>query len=423
MSKFISITISFLLILTVNTFAKPKVVPTATDFYINPDDNIPPIGFSRIVFNVPETQNLGRGGFKALICSPRYPFKVKSGTFDIKNRIFVNTFTEIMNEANFNLPGDPNDLFKNKKNEPEYLVAAMITDFEIDFCEKINSDKGNGQLYMKLDWQVFNISKGEVVFKKETEGYLKIKKNTDNVLFTLLEGTFKNALYNLLDTDELAKAVSSDERKLVDPNFDNFSVEFITAEKRNKSTSLNEARQSVVTIKAPSGGHGSGFFISQNGHILTNQHVVGTNKTVIVAFDNGLELEAEVIRSAEKRDVALIKLPISKSVPLAIKMQEPEIGSNVYAIGSPIATSLSGTVSQGIISALRMIDDQEYIQSDALINGGNSGGPMVDQDGNVVAISVSKVTSGDGIGFFIPIKFALEALSINNDPKPASKYN
>ncbi|MDG1437988.1 MAG: trypsin-like peptidase domain-containing protein, partial [Emcibacteraceae bacterium] len=161
----------------------------------------------------------------------------------------------------------------------------------------------------------------------------------------------------------------------------------------------------------------------ENGHILTNQHVVGTNKTVIVAFENGLELEAEVIRSAEKRDVALVKVPISKSIPLAIKMQEPDIGTSVYAIGSPLDTDLSGTVSQGIISALRMRDDQEYIQSDAQINGGNSGGPMVDENGNVVAISVSGRVDGEGINFFIPIKFALEALSINNDPKPVSKYN
>ncbi|MDG1996103.1 MAG: S1C family serine protease [Emcibacteraceae bacterium] len=423
MSKLISITLSVLLIFTGNTFAKPKVVPTAEEFYTNPDDNSPPIGFSRIVFNVPETKNLGRGGFKALICSPRYPFKVDRGNFNVENRIFIDTFTKVMNEANFNLPGDPNDLFVNKKNEPEYLVAVMISDFDIDYCHKINSVKGDGQLYMEFEWQVYNISKQEVVFKKTTEGYLKIKKITDNILFALLEGTFKNALYNLLETDELANAINSADRELVDPSFDNFSVDYITAIEKNEAINLNQARQSVVTIKAPSGGHGSGFFISENGHILTNQHVVGTNKTVIVAFENGLELEAEVIRSAEKRDVALVKVPISKSIPLAIKMQEPDIGTSVYAIGSPLDTDLSGTVSQGIISALRMRDDQEYIQSDAQINGGNSGGPMVDENGNVVAISVSGRVDGEGINFFIPIKFALEALSINNDPKPVSKYN
>ena len=330
----------------------------------------------------------------------------------------------MMKKANFNVPGDPNDLFASNSNDkPEFLVAAMITDFEIDYCHVPNGTKGNGQLYMKIDWQVYNISKGEVVFRKETEGYHRIKKKTDGILFTLLGGVFQNTLYQFLETDGFTNAISANDEKLTDPSFESFNVNYVTNVQDNDKVSLNQARQSVVTIKAATGGHGSSFFISENGYILTNHHVVSSSKKVIVSFPNGLELEGDVIRVAEKRDVALIKVPLSRSVPLKLRLDEPDIGTSVYAIGSPLDTDLSGTVSQGIISAFRMMDDQEYIQSDALINGGNSGGPMVDENGNTVAISVSGRVDGEGVNFFIPIKFALEALNISKDAAPASKYN
>ncbi|MDA9771144.1 serine protease [Emcibacteraceae bacterium] len=175
-------------------------------------------------------------------------------------------------------------------------------------------------------------------------------------------------------------------------------------------------------MKPPTGGHGSGFVISENGFILTNQHVVGNSDRVIVSFLNGIEIEGEVVRSAEVRDVALVKVPLARSKAIPVKLDEPDIGDNIYAIGAPLDTDLSGTVSQGIISSFRMIDDLEFIQSDATIYGGNSGGPMVDENGNVVAISVMGRTDVETINYFIPKKFALKALNINQEEETTSKY-
>ena len=163
--------------------------------------------------------------------------------------------------------------------------------------------------------------------------------------------------------------------------------------------------------------------ISDNGYILTNEHVVGLNDSVTITFDNGIAIEGQVVRTAPLRDVALVKVPLSRSKPLRLKIDEPEVGSSVYTIGSPLDPDLSGTVSQGIISAFRMIDNQEYIQSDAQINGGNSGGPMIDENGNVVAISVAGRIDGEGINFFIPIRFALEALNIQKITLQEKRYS
>ena len=88
---------SFIIILIISisttVMAKPKVVPTTEEIFINPDPDSPPIAFQRLVFNVPETQELGRGGLKSNIlgCMERYKFSLESNTFDLENRIFVNS--------------------------------------------------------------------------------------------------------------------------------------------------------------------------------------------------------------------------------------------------------------------------------------------------------------------------------------------
>ncbi len=420
----------FIFIAAINNpvFAKPKVVPTAEEIYINENSDLPPIAFQRLIFNVPDNQDLGTVGLKSLFgCGGKRAITLETNTFSVENRMFFNEFTKIMKEANFNIPDDPNDLFATNKTEAEYLIAAMIKDFEIDYCvydERFERSvgKGDGQLYMNIDWQVYSLAKEEIVFRKEVEGYGKLEKNVESPFYKILEKSFTSSLRNLLATDELAKVFSQENTKLSDPIFESTNIALIDEVNNDNKIQIAEIRDSVVTIKPPTGGHGSGFVISENGFILTNQHVVGNSDSVIVSFLNGIEIEGEVIRSAEVRDVALVKVPLAKSKAVPLKLSEPEIGDMIYAIGAPLDTDLSGTVSQGIVSSLRMIDDQEFIQSDATIYGGNSGGPMIDENGNVVAISVMGRTDVETINYFIPIKFALKALNINQAQDASSKY-
>lgn len=418
------ITFIFTIIFATSALAKPKVVTTAKNFYINEFENSASIGFSRLVFNVPDTNYLGRAGLKNSLfgCTNRYDFEVDGNNFTVSNPGFETKFTEIMKAANYRIPGNQNALFEEKGEEAEFLIAAMITNFEIDFCQREVGTSGDGQLYMEVSWQVFNIAKGEIVFEAVSEGYHKIKKEVDNIFPKLSEATFASALYNLIETDDLAIVLAQEDRMAVDPEFDGVDVGYKEVDPTTEAITLVEARQSVVTVKAPTGGHGTGFFVSDNGYLLTNEHVVGTNDVAYVLFDNGVELEAQVVRVAPVRDVALLKLPISKSNSLILRPNEPDIGTSVYAIGSPLSTGLSGTVSQGIISGYRLMDDLEFIQSDAQINPGNSGGPLIGEDGHAVGIAVSGRMDGEGINFFIPIKFALEALNITANDQPKSKY-
>jgi serine protease Do len=160
-------------------------------------------------------------------------------------------------------------------------------------------------------------------------------------------------------------------------------------------------------------GVGSGFVYDNKGHILTNNHVVEDSEKIVVTFWDGVEAKATVVGTDKQSDVAVIKVDNTSYPPLPKgDSSKLKVGELVMAVGSPF--ELSQSVTTGIISALdrnsvRINDYESFIQTDAPINMGNSGGPLVDMDGNVIGIN-SAIVSGsrgnDGIGFAIPINQA-----------------
>jgi hypothetical protein len=171
----------------------------------------------------------------------------------------------------------------------------------------------------------------------------------------------------------------------------------------------------VVTIKLD-GGHGSGFFISRDGYLLTNHHVVTDNKFVTVKLTTGRELPGEVVRSHAQRDIALVKVNESNMTALALRLNSPEVTSEVYAVGTPQYEHLSTTITKGIISAYRTQDGLTFIQSDVATQPGSSGGPIVDRFGNVIAAHASGHLDQKGqkmdANYSIPIADALKFLAI-----------
>jgi serine protease Do len=155
-------------------------------------------------------------------------------------------------------------------------------------------------------------------------------------------------------------------------------------------------------------GEGSGFFISPDGYAVTNNHVVDHAKTVQVKTDDGTIYKAKVIGTDPKTDVALIKVEADKVFPyVKFAAQQPRVGDWVVAVGNPFG--LGGTVTAGIVSARgrdigsSVYDD--YIQIDAPINKGNSGGPAFNSNGEVIGVNTAIFSPSGGsvgIGFDIP---------------------
>lgn len=162
-------------------------------------------------------------------------------------------------------------------------------------------------------------------------------------------------------------------------------------------------------------GLGTGVIISENGYILTNQHVSGSKySNCYITLENGKSYNGNVVWSDNDLDLAIVK--ISARGLSYIKLGDSDslrIADQVYAIGNPIGLEFQRTVTSGIVSGLNRTikldeDDKSYymedlIQTDATINPGNSGGPLINTNGEMLAINSVKITSAEGIGFAIPI--------------------
>jgi len=155
---------------------------------------------------------------------------------------------------------------------------------------------------------------------------------------------------------------------------------------------------------------GSGFVISEDGYILTNNHVIDGADDIKVKFDDGRELKGEIRGTDPKLDLALIKVNTTEKLKAAELGDSDaiQVGEWVMAIGNPFG--LAETVTAGIVSAKgRVIGSgpyDDFIQTDASINPGNSGGPLFNAKGEVVGINTAIVAGGQGIGFAIPVNMA-----------------
>ena len=177
---------------------------------------------------------------------------------------------------------------------------------------------------------------------------------------------------------------------------------------------LNDYLKSSVSIKVDN-GHGSGVVISADGYIVTNYHVIAGTKKVEVIFNDGTTMEGEVVRKNPDADLALIKVKMDGLLPLQLSdAKNPEIGVDVWAIGTPKSLELGQSVSKGIVSGIRKTNGNTMLQIDANISPGNSGGALVNKDGVVMGIVSSKLIGygTEGIGFAILSAEVLEGLNI-----------
>lgn len=207
---------------------------------------------------------------------------------------------------------------------------------------------------------------------------------------------------------------------------------FDTEEQQNIAV-YKKALPSVVNITStavafdffygpvPQQGQGSGFILNKEGLILTNNHVINNAQRVEVKLSNKHTYKARVLAVDKNHDLALLKIDNAPDLTPAVLADSRGliVGQRVYAIGNPFG--LQGTMTRGIISAIRSIRGPEQnpiedaIQTDASVNPGNSGGPLLNSRGEVIGITTMIASNGadqsSGVGFAIPINTAKAVLS------------
>ena len=169
----------------------------------------------------------------------------------------------------------------------------------------------------------------------------------------------------------------------------------------------------------PQEGQGSGFIIDKDGHVLTNYHVIENARQIEVTLHNRKKYRASVVGTDKQHDLAIVQIKAPDLVPMVLgDSKNLQVGQKVYAIGNPFG--LSGTLTRGIVSSIRSVQEpdgmtiDEAIQTDASINPGNSGGPLLNWHGEVIGINTmiaSSVGQSAGIGFAIPINTAKAVLN------------
>src|SRR6202167_2321836 len=176
-----------------------------------------------------------------------------------------------------------------------------------------------------------------------------------------------------------------------------------------------EAKGSIVSIvMSDKDGHpiaqGSGFLVTKNGRVVTNYHVIKNGASAVIKLPDGAFFAIDGVLAFDKgHDVAVIKAHGGnfQTVPLG-DSDRLQVGEEVVAIGSPL--SLESTVSNGIVSAIRTVEDEggKFLQITVPISPGSSGGPLFNMSGKVVGITTSHIKGGENLNFAIPI----------NDVKP-----
>lgn len=160
---------------------------------------------------------------------------------------------------------------------------------------------------------------------------------------------------------------------------------------------------------------GSGFFVSADGTLVTNWHVLAGASDALVLTEHAQFRQPRVLAVDSMLDVAVLQVHTAAALALPTRRSVPAVGERVVVVGSPMG--LSQTVVEGIVSAFRKVEGRELVQISAPISPGSSGGPVLDTRGRAFAIATSYVSEGQLLAFSVPLRYALDLLTDSGAPR------
>jgi serine protease Do len=328
---------------------------------------------------------------------------------------------EELSSAGYTVWGEQESLFEDPhRQKAEFVIAGVIRDIRANVCHtNAHSKRAMAEASLSVDWQVYSNRARAVELRATTDGSSLLLRAQEDAGPSAVTRAFVSAARNLLADARFHDLVSRKEAP-GKPKPEPIPVAYETLPGRNAGSVesvVSDSRMGVVTVFAGD-SIGSGFLISPDGYLLTDQHVVGQTRYIKVKFVTGREVNGEVVRSDRRRDVALVKLEsdIYPCLPLG-DSSRIQPGADVFAIGTPLAENYGQTVTKGVLSGYGEEDGLRTLRSDVSVHRGNSGGPLLDRSGIVVGMSVSGfllMPEGVGVGLnaFIPIEEALSTLAI-----------
>jgi len=323
------------------------------------------------------------------------------------------------------------DRFKLRAPENEFFkdnLTSLKLAGTIDGVRLVEYTNGSyARMELIINWKILDVFDQiieEVRYKTNSNpmlgsmGYVFYMDNStsdilDYISRAILEDVLEQSVLDVLVDEDIRQALADRAERLAMIG----SQETIRIKKPTASLpALGDQLAAIVTIERED-GHGSGCIISPDGYIITNYHVSGDGSdTLTVVLSNGTKHFARVERTDPVYDLALIKIEASGlSAIRPEKNYTAKLGERVHAIGTPADPLLGQTVTRGIVSAFRTANGFNLIQTDAVVNPGNSGGALVSADGKLIGVVSSKAMgiAVEGVGFAIPSEYVYNRLNID----------
>jgi S1-C subfamily serine protease len=364
---------------------QPEPVPIAID-----DNGTKTITFQRAVFRI--VPNLFEGSTE-----------------------FILEANELMKAYGYNVQGGDNPLFEEKEQAKANLQLGCIIK-NIAFKRHSLLNRRNMTIKLQIEWQLYDALQKKVIYRSTLTGSNPTRDIPDKLMFD----AFINSLKKLLADPQFVSLVanSNPPQPVTETSLTKFPPLTVNLVKNDIEFKLPEQMSTILDAVAKirvGDALASGVFISNDGYLLTAAHVVAGVSEVMVDLRSGITLPAQVLRVDNPQDIALIKVAGSgyPALPLALNANPP-VGSETYVIGTPADEEFVNSVSKGIVSGLRKLNGFYYIQTDASVSPGCSGGPLLNKKGQVIGITSWKIVAlgFEGLAFGIPLDVIGKRLNI-----------
>ena len=348
------------------------------------------------------------------LCSPKGNVIFNEKLWETVNRPIARVYRDELERAGYPVVKRDDSAFADQSRPlvSDLDVGVTVRRINANLCLK-NRESMVGETYIELRFELYSPKAKKVVFDTTAEGSFQFPENYRPPPDGVFGEVIRIAVRNLLADPRLALWLSgANPLPAADLLADALKI-------RGERTGVLPTADNVTTLRAAvatvltANGTGSGFFVSGDGYLITNYHVVRDSKFVKIKLATGRELAGEVLKVDQERDVALVKTEPVVFPALPIRAGEANVGEEVYVLGSPLGESFSGSLTRGVLSGHRLLGERRYIQSDASVLPGSSGGPLLDNRGAVIGMTVSGVRSAVGnMSLFIPIAEALQKLGV-----------
>lgn len=375
-------------------------------------EGLPKISVNKILSDMLPGQIVG-GHFDGFAKMKQFDY-YSQGTVEYwAEQKYIEIMYSELNDAGYNVSEYSKVFGETEKYNVRYLLGGTITNL---IQQSFGQNAGNfTEVFIEINWELFDRGLNKTIFKFKTHGYGRMNGVTTEATFI----AFRNSFRNLLAEPSFVELIRKQELQKVE--YDNYTtIEYYDTLTINDANpdSFAKLLDAVFAIKTET-GHGSGFIINPNGFAITCYHVIENRNSVDAIFSDGKIIRVNVVSIYPEFDLALLKISGTNYpyLPLSDK-SEIQIGKEVFAIGNPISLNLASSISKGVISGIRDINKSKFIQTDAAVNPGNSGGPLTLRNGKVVGVLSYKYAGWgvEGLGFAISIEDVISIMKLQKKP-------